>query len=76
VDILPIDFGESGLFHNLGINFTELATLSTNYRISRTFAGGPVMSLQEWIALVIAAGTLAALVGAFWLMSSPNDRKR
>jgi hypothetical protein len=34
------------------------------------------MSLQEWIALAIAAGTLATLVGAFWLMSSPDDRKR
>ncbi len=34
------------------------------------------MSLQEWIALAIAAGVLVTLVGTFWLMSPPNDRKR
>ncbi len=34
------------------------------------------VSLQEWLALAIAAGTLAALVGVFWLMSPPNDRKQ
>jgi hypothetical protein len=34
------------------------------------------MSPQEWIALAIAAGILSAIVGAFWLMSSPDDRKR
>lgn len=34
------------------------------------------MSLQEWIALAIAAGILVTIVGTFWLMSSPDDRKR
>jgi len=34
------------------------------------------MNLQEWIALAIAVGTLTAFVGAFWLMSSPDDHKR
>lgn len=34
------------------------------------------MSLQEWIALAIAAGVLATLVGAFWMMSAPDHRKR
>ncbi len=34
------------------------------------------MSLQEWIALAIAAGILATLVGTFWMMSPPDDHKR
>ena len=34
------------------------------------------MSMQEWIALAIAAGVLATLVGAFWLMYSSDDHKR
>lgn len=34
------------------------------------------MSLQEWIALAIAAGILATIVGTFWMISSSDDRKR
>lgn len=34
------------------------------------------MIRQEWIALAIAAGILATIVGTFWLMSSSDDHKR
>ncbi len=76
MDVFSADLGWSGISYYGRINRNELVTLPTNYRTSGTFAGGLIMSLQEWIALAIAAGTLAALVGAFWMMSSPDDRKR
>jgi hypothetical protein len=57
-------------------SWNGLATLSVDYRSCRAFTGGPIMSMQEWIALAIAAGVLATLVGAFWLMSSSDDHKR